>query len=140
MNLFADVEEAMVNALRDAFQSQNVQLPGGIYRAIGQEDISKRPPLKFPAIRVFFVSSESKDYHDLSGKLFLTKMTFQVVLFFKSFNDQNADKIYPYLLTIINALKNFQTPKGELKPSKVSLAKMGTYLVYICNFYLETVL
>jgi len=136
--MFSEVETAIVDKLRSVLNEED--FPGGIIRAIGKEDITRKVPLKFPAIRVFFSEANPKERFDLGSRLITAELTYQIAFFFKSLTDKNAEKIYPYLQKIIEAVTLLDTPKGQLMPGKVLLSKASTTLVYIINVHLETVL
>jgi len=136
--MFSEVELAIVEKLRSDLGEEN--FPGGIARALGKEDIVRRTPLKFPAIRVFFSEAQPRERFDLGSNLITAELTYQIAFFFKSLTEKNAEKIYPYLQKIVEAVTLLDTPKGQLTPGRIILSKTSTTLVYIINVHLETVL
>jgi len=127
--MFPEVEETIVNALREEFQSNLFLKPSMIVPSKYQKEDVENPPATMPAIRVIFSEANPRDYAEIEGDYYAGELTYLVLFFFRNFQLGNGH-IYGYLQRIVGRLKNLETPRGRVSLGRLQLIGGDGFYVY----------
>ena len=127
--MFPEIEEAIVNALREEFQNDLFLKPSMIVPSKYQKEDVENPPATMPAVRVIFSEANPRDYAEIEGDYYAGEFTYLVLFFFRNFQ-MGSTHIYGYLQRIVGRLKNLETPRGRVFLGRITLIAGDNFFVY----------
>jgi len=127
--MFPEVEEAIVNRLREEFKDDLFLKPSMITSSKLQKEELDKPKGTLPAIRVVFVEMNPQSYAEVEGDYYAGELVYTVLFFFRSFQ-MGSSHVYGYLQRIVNTLKGLETPRGKVSLGRLQLIGGEGFYVY----------
>lgn len=141
--MFSEIEDTIVEALKSEFKNDPILRQDMIMSSMLTKNSKELAPPHMPAIRVLFTDADTQDEVQVQGDLYEAKLNYTVFFFFKNFHyvqGSSTFNAYEYLQRILNTIKNLQTPKGIVKPSRIYLVGEEGFYAYAIECTIETFL
>lgn len=138
--MFSEIENAIVEALKSEFNNDPILRQDMIMSSTLVKNSKELAPPHMPAIRVLFTDASAKEEAQIQGDLYETELSYTVFFFFKNFHyvqGSSTFNAYKYLQRILKAIKNLQTPKGIVKPSRIYLVGEEGFYAYAIECTIE---